>query len=46
MFEELLVGMLGMLLLYWLGLFLYPEPSKLLVNYAEAVGQVYGDESE
>ena len=49
---ELLVGLLGCLLLYWLGQFLYPEPEhrpeprKLLVNYGEAVGQIYGDESE
>ena len=52
---ELIVGLIGCFLLYWLGQFLYPEPerrtiipepSKLLVNYGEAVGQIYGDESE
>ena len=51
---ELLVGLLGMLLLYWLGHIIYPEekhrsiipePNKLLVNYGEAVGQIYGDEN-
>lgn len=52
---ELMVGLIGCFLLYWLGHFLYPEPErrsiipephKLLVNYGEAVGQIYGDESE
>ena len=52
---ELFVGLLGCFVLYWLGRILYPdsehrsiipEPNKLLVNYAEAVGQIYGDESE
>ena len=52
---ELIVGLLGCFVLYWLGHLLYPdsehrsiisEPNKLLVNYAEAVGQIYGDESE
>ena len=41
---ELLVGLLVMLLLYWLGHIIYPEPN--LVNYGEVVGQIYGDESE
>ena len=52
---ELIVGLIGCFLLYWLGQFLYPEsehrsiipePYKLLINYGEAVGQIYGDESE
>lgn len=52
---ELLIGLLGMLLLYWLGRTIYPEaehqgiipePNNLLVPYGEAVGQIYGDESE
>ena len=52
---ELFVGLLGCFVLYWLGRILYPdsehrsiipEPNKLLVNYAAAVGQIYGDASE
>tara|TARA_B100000963_G_C22255546_1_gene506139 strand:+ start:316 stop:456 length:141 start_codon:yes stop_codon:yes gene_type:complete len=44
---ELVVGLLGCFLLYWLGQFLYPDSeNKLLVSYAEAVGQIYGDENE
>lgn len=55
MANEFLIGLLGMLLLYWLGHLIYPEPkhrsiipepNNLLVNYGEAVGQIYGDESE
>ena len=53
---ELCVGVIAMILLYLLGRVLYPEvdghrriipePNKLLVNYAEAVGQIYGSEEE
>jgi len=43
---ELCVGATGMILLYLLGRLIYPEPNKSLVNYAEAVGQVYGGEEE
>lgn len=53
---ELCVGGIAMILLYLLGRVLYPEisehqriipePNKLLVNYAEAAGQVYGGEEE
>lgn len=55
MANEFLIGLLGILLLYWLGHLIYPEPknrsiipepNNLLVNYGEAVGQIYGDESE
>ena len=48
--------LIAMILLYLLGRVLYPEvsnhqriipePNKLLVNYAEAVGQIYGSEEE
>tara|TARA_B100000035_G_C20808281_1_gene468714 strand:- start:484 stop:651 length:168 start_codon:yes stop_codon:yes gene_type:complete len=54
--SELLIGIIGMILLYLLGRLIYPdtvvghpitpEPNKLLVNYGEAVGMVYGDEEE
>ena len=44
--SELLIGIIGMILLYLLGRVIYPEPNKLLVNYGEAVGMVYGDEEE
>jgi len=43
---ELCIGVIAMILLYLLGRVLYPEPNRLLVNYAEAVGQVYGGEEE
>ena len=53
---ELCVGVTAMVLLYLLGRLIYPEvsdhqrivsePNKLLVNYAESVGQVYGGEEE
>ena len=41
--SELLIGIIGMILLYLLGRVLYPDT---LVNYGEAVGMVYGDEEE
>tara|TARA_B100000925_G_C21561305_1_gene283720 strand:+ start:252 stop:422 length:171 start_codon:yes stop_codon:yes gene_type:complete len=53
---ELCVGVIAMILLYLLGRVLYPEvsnhqriipePNKLLINYGEAVGQIYGGEEE
>lgn len=53
---ELCVGVIAMILLYLIGRVLYPEvsnhrrivpePNKLLVNYAEAVGHTYGGEEE
>lgn len=56
MATECLVGFIGIILLYLLGRILYPdndghqtiipEPHKLLINYGEAVGQVYGGEEE
>jgi len=51
-----LVGIIGVIILYLLGRILYPdddghrriipEPNKLLINYGEAVGQIYGSEEE
>jgi hypothetical protein len=52
---ELIVGLLFCFFLYFLGHFLYPdahshsfvpEPHKMLINYGEAVGMVYGREEE
>ncbi len=44
-----LVGIVGVIILYLLGRIIYPDESNhktSLINYGEAVGQVYGSEEE
>jgi|GEM_PF-6756945 len=48
---EIIVGLLFCSFLYLLGRVLYPDssvpqPHKMLINYGEAVGMVYGGEEE
>ena len=43
---EVIVGLLFCVFLYLLGRVVYPEPNKMLINYAESVNMMYGREEE